>query len=104
MKNFTSTLIAGVLVSTSLLGNAAEAADTAADVQHQLVTSISNSISQQANELYYGAKAEILASIQRELSLSLASLELDNSQAPMMAEANDAPVANDANALQTAAK
>ncbi|KFZ36032.1 hypothetical protein HR45_18680 [Shewanella mangrovi] len=101
MKNVTSTLIAGVLVSGALFANAASAADATDVAKHQLVSAISNSVSQQANEMYYGAKAEILASIQQQLNLSVATHQAPNAATSMMAESAEQ---NDAESVQTASK
>ena len=66
MKNLTaSLLIAGAMMAASL---SAQANDSVIPVQHNLVTEVSASISQQAEQMFYATKAEILASVQQQLN------------------------------------
>ncbi|MCH1926056.1 hypothetical protein L9G74_14085 [Shewanella sp. C32] len=67
MKTVTSTLLSSLLMASALFTHSAFAADTNTSVEQQLVSTISTGIKQQANEMYYGAKAEILASVQQQL-------------------------------------
>lgn len=77
MKTVTSTLLSSVLMASALLTHSAFAADTNTTAEQQLVATISTGIKQQANEMYYGAKAEILASVQQQLNqLAVAATEV----------------------------
>lgn len=98
MKSLTSSLlIAGVMMAASM---SAQANDTVMSAQHSLVAELSTSVSQQAEEMFYGAKAEILASVQQQL----ASFDIDSAiSAGSKAMLATAPVV-DAGATNVTAK
>ncbi|WP_417761738.1 hypothetical protein [Shewanella sp.] len=90
MKTVTSTVLSSVLFASALLTHSAFAANVSTTPEKQLITTINTSLKQQANEMYYGTKAEILASVQQQLNQLATAAAVSASNATVTLVAGEA--------------
>ncbi|QUN05413.1 hypothetical protein KDN34_14625 [Shewanella yunxiaonensis] len=73
MKRLTSTFAVSAILAGSLLCGTAMADDTLPN-RNSVLTAVSTTLAVQAQEMLHSAKAEIMASLQRDLSTSIAAV------------------------------